>query len=135
VSTAGNPWDVSFSRTFIPNEILREHENVQGFSRARDILFSFKRIEQGDDLILLGVDEYACSLALVQRALEDFGHLDFVFVGGNWNGYSPQAKEFCIEKKIGLYNSSEISGGLWKTDFWNYAKKDDEGNPIYQFKR
>jgi hypothetical protein len=71
----------------------------------------------------LGVDEYACSISLVRRALEDFGSLNFICVGGLWNGYTERAKEFCMEKHIGLYNTSELSGGLWKDDYWDYTQK------------
>jgi predicted nucleotidyltransferase len=55
--------------------------------------------------------------------LEDFGSLNFICVGGLWNGYTERAKEFCMEKHIGLYNTSELSGGLWKDDYLDYTQK------------
>jgi len=97
--------------------------NVEDVVREKDILFRFRRINQKGNIILLGVDEYACSISLVRCALEDFGSLNFICVGGLWNGYTERAKEFCMEKHIGLYNTSELSGGLWKDDYWDYTQK------------
>jgi hypothetical protein len=42
--------------------------NVEDVVREKDILFRFRRINQKDNIILLGVDEYACSISLVRRA-------------------------------------------------------------------
>ena len=108
--------------------------NVEDVVREKDILFRFRRINQKDNIILLGVDEYACSISLVMCALEDFGSLNFICVGGLWNGYTERAKEFCMEKHIGLYNTSELSGGLWKDDYWDYTQKNKEGDRIYYYK-
>src|ERR1700733_4603842 len=72
--------------------------NVEDVVREKDILFRFRRINQKDNIILLSLDEYACSISLVRRALEDFGSLNFICVGGVWNGYTERAKEFCMEK-------------------------------------
>jgi hypothetical protein len=66
--------------------------------------------------------------------LEDFGSLNFICVGGLWNGYTERAKEFCMEKHIGLYNTSELSGGLWKDDYWDYTQKNKEVDRIYYYK-
>ena len=108
--------------------------NVEDVVREKDILFRFRRINQKGNIILLGVDEYACSISLVRCALEDFGSLNFICVGGLWNGYTERAKEFCMEKHIGLYNTSELSGGLWKDDYWDYTQKNKEVDRIYYYK-
>lgn len=129
-----NPWNISFSRTSFLLGVLSRHDNIENLTRERDILFKFRRKVQGDHMTLLGADEYVCSLALVHRAIADFGSLNFISVGGNWNSYSNQAKEYCIENKIGLYNSTELSGGLWRDDYWNYFKKDKDGTPVRPIK-
>jgi len=36
--------------------------NVEDVVREKDILFRFRRINQKGNIILLGVDEYACSI-------------------------------------------------------------------------
>lgn len=129
-----NPWDVKFSRTSFLIGVLSRHDNVTDLTRERDILFKFRRKVQGDQIALLGADEYVFSLALVHRSLEEFGALNIISVGGVWNGYSEQAKDYCLENKIGLYNSSELSGGLWKDAYWDYFKKDKDGNRVSAIK-
>lgn len=44
------------------------------------------------------------------RALSEFGKLDIIHVGGGWCGYTQEAKEYCIDNKIGIYVSDEMSG-------------------------
>lgn len=129
-----SPWIVQFSRTSFLNTLLSTHKNVREVKRTNDILFSFRRNDCDKEIKLLGIDQYACSLAIVLRALEDFGEIHYICVGGVWDGYSRQAKDYCLENKIGLYNTSELSGGLWTKEYWNYAKKDDDGNRIYNYK-
>ncbi|MGJ0502554.1 MAG: hypothetical protein ACR65X_02230 [Methylocystis sp.] len=135
MSRPANPWDVPFSRTSFLLKILNNHDNIENVRREKDILFTFRRKKQNQTLQLLGGDEYAFSLTLVYRALEDFGDINFICVGGAWNGYSIQAKDYCIQKHIGLYNTKELNGGLWKDEYWNYTQKDDDGNEIYYYKR
>lgn len=115
-------------------KILSAHDNVQSYERTKDILFKFQRKSQKDTITLLGADEYVYSLALVRRAIEDFGPIDIISVGGSWNGYSQQAKDYCLENKIGLYNSNELSGGIWKDEFWEYFRKDKDGNKFSAIK-
>ncbi|WP_143749687.1 hypothetical protein [Mesorhizobium sp. WSM3879] len=134
MSDPSNPWNIPFSRTSFLIRVLSNHENVKNLRREQDILFLFERKQQGDQMRMLGGDEYAFSLALVMRALQDFGPLQYICVGGLWNGYSAQAKDYCQQNRIGLYNSSELSGGLWATKYWDYAKKDKDGNRSYSIK-
>jgi hypothetical protein len=66
----------------------------------------------------------------VQRALAEFGKLNLIYIGGGWNGWTKTAKEFCLDQKIGLYVTNEMSGALWADDFWSYYQKDEKGNRI-----
>ncbi len=134
MTIAGDPWDVNFSRTTFLMRILDGHENVRKYSRSQDIYFEIERINQRDTIWLLGCDEYALSLAVSMRAIQDFDPLNIIFIGGNWNGYSQAAKEYCTERHIGVFNASEISGGLWSDEYWDYAQKDDKGNREYHYR-
>ena len=134
MSNGHNDWGVKFDKIKFFERILSTHGNVATFSRDEDILFSVRRKKQQDDLAILCADEYACGSTAVRRALAEFGSLNIIYVGGTWCGYTPDAKEDCIESHIGLYNSTEVSGGLWKDAFWDYSKVDEKGNKIYQYK-
>lgn len=86
MSDASDPWDIPFSRTSFMDRLLSKHENVADLKRSHDIIFTFTRVQQNDQIRMLSGDEYAFSLALVYRALDDFGKLDIISVGGIWNG-------------------------------------------------
>jgi len=57
-----------------------------------------------------------------------------VITGGDWNGYTAEAKDYALQNKIGLFTISEFFGALWWTKLHEYHKKDDKGRPIYHYK-
>jgi hypothetical protein len=134
MSNGSNDWSVSFSRIDWLDKLLRGHPNVACVKRDRDIYFSVKRKEQGDNLFVLCCDEYAAGMAIIQRGLSEFGEINIFHIGGGWNGYTPEAKQYCLQNRIGLYVSDEMSGALWKNEYWNYHKRDDDGNPTYFYR-
>lgn len=116
------------------DRVLRSHANVFSISRSDDIVFTVTRKNPHDTVRILCADEYAFSLGAVQRAALEFGEINIIFVGGVWNGYTPEAKEYCLESRIGIYNAKELPGGLWRKDYWAYHQKDEDGNIVYQYR-
>ena len=130
MSNGSNDWNVPFSHISWLDRLLNNHNNVISVERTDDILFHIERKAQNDTLKVLCLREYTMGLTLVQRAQEEFGDIDIIYIGGGWNGYTPEAKEYSIDAEIGLYVSNEMSGALWSDTFWNYHQKDKDGNPI-----
>lgn len=67
---------------------------------------------------------------MVDRAVDEFGELDIIYIGGGWNGYQAEAKDLCLDSHVGLYVTDEMSGALWRDEYWNYQKRDKDGDPI-----
>lgn len=134
MSNGSNDWGVSFSRISWLDGVIRNHDNVQSVSRHDDIVFELERRKPADKLRLICCDEYSLGILVVQRALTEFSPLQIIYTGGNWSGYTPEAKKYCIDAKIGLFNSSEINGALRRVDYWNFHNEDDKGNPRYCYK-
>ncbi|WP_272692719.1 hypothetical protein [Providencia sp. PROV164] len=134
MSNGSNNWNVSYSRISWLEFALKKHDNVANVTRHDDIIMEVERIK-GCKIILICLDEYTLGEAGVYRVLQEFPNVNFISVGGNWNGYTIEAKKLCLSKNLGLYNSSELTGALWKNEFWLYHQKDDKGNPIYPYKR
>ncbi|GBR34841.1 hypothetical protein AA0475_0129 [Acetobacter peroxydans] len=109
---------------------LGRHINVLDFTRVNDIQFDVIR-KRGCDIHLICLDEYTCTLSRVLEVLDAFPVANFLYIGGNWNSYERAAKEYCLENKIGLFNTNEISGAFHRNDFWTYHRKAQDGNPIY----
>lgn len=125
-----NDWGVPFSHIAWFERLVNTHDNVASFTRTNDILFEVKRIEQNDSLRILCLREYTMGKTMVQRAQEEFEHLDIIYIGGGWNACTTEAKDYCKGANIGIYVSEEMTGALWRNDYWNYFKRDRDGNPI-----
>lgn len=128
-----NDWCVLDCRIDFLEKILDNHRNISSITKRNSIIFEAKRSKQHDELTIFCCDEYVMGITAVYRALKEFGDIDIIFIGGNWNGYTVEAKEYCQQSKIGLYNADEINGGLWWDKHWDYYQKDDKGNPIYHY--
>ncbi|MEQ9726233.1 hypothetical protein ABRP29_11430 [Pseudomonas sp. WHRI 8822A] len=128
-----NNWNVSYGRITWLQEILLSHQNITSLSRHDDIIMELTRVK-GCPITLICLDEYTLGIAGVHRVIKEFPAVNFISVGGNWNGYTREAKDLCLSRQMGLYNSGEITGAIYKNDFWKYHKKDDEGNPEYPYK-
>jgi len=129
-----NNWGVPWCRIEWFEKKINTHPNVISVSRHDDIVFDIKR-SKDQDVTLLCLDEYTLGVAAVYRILSEFPNVNFIYIGGQWNRYTPEAKEMCLEHRMGLYNISELTGALWRNEFWGYHKIDDDGNPKYQFRR
>lgn len=134
MSNGNNTWDVKFSHIAWLEKLLRNHDNVSAISRDQDILFTVDRSNPQDRLTVLCCNEYTFGLTLVQRALHEFGTVNIIYVGGGWCGYTEEAKAFCLDQRIGLYVTNEMSGALWKRDYWSYHQRNKEGNPVYYYR-
>ena len=128
-----NSWNVAFRRITWLQYALATHENIECVSRHDDIVFDVTRKERAN-LVLLCLDEYSFGIAAARRVFLEFPEVNFVSVGGNWNGYTLEAKDACLKRNIGLYNSTELTGAIWKNEFWSYYKKDKKGNPEHPSK-
>lgn len=133
MTNGSNSWGISYSRIAWLENAVKSHGNIVSVTRHDDIIIEAKR-KNGSSITIICLDEYALGEAGIYRVLQEFPSINFISVGGNWNGYTPEAKRLCLERQIGLFNSSELTGALWKNDFWNYHQRDKDGNPVYQFK-
>jgi hypothetical protein len=131
MNNGSNKWGVSFSRITWLNGVVKNHPNVSGVFRHDDIVFEIQR-RSGPPITLACLDEYTLGVSGAERVFDEFPEANLIYVGGNWNKYTHEAKELCLLRSIGLYNASEINGALWKDDFTTYYQRDKDGNPIYQ---
>ena len=134
MSNGSNSWGVSYSRIAWLESAIKSHGNVIRYSRHDDIIMKFAR-KDGSSITLICLDEYTLGEAMVHRVLNEFPEVNFISVGGNWNGYTREAKQLCLSNSNGRFNSSELTGALWKNEFWLYHQRDDDGNPIYPYKK
>lgn len=130
-----NAWNVSFSHIAWLSRLLSNHGNVATLSRHDDLVFEIKRKRQRDRLSIFCLNEYTMGLTAVQRAIQELGRPQMIYIGGGWCGYTQQAKDFCLQEQIGLYVTDEIFGALWANEYWTYCKRDKDGDPVYYLSR
>jgi hypothetical protein len=128
-----NKWGVSYAIISFFEGALAGHDKVQGVTRDQDIVFTIW-LRNGTTLKALLLNEYSLGLAAVLKAKAEFPDVDYIVTGGNWNGYTPEAKEYGRKNGIGIFNTGEFFGALNWTEPKKYHKKDLEGNPTYAYK-
>jgi len=133
MSNGANEFGVTFPQIRWIERVIRNHDNVIDVKRTKDILFTIER-KYGDVIELVCIDEYTCGIIRVYEVLEYFESVNIIYVGGIWNGYTEDAKEYCLSSSVGLFNSGEIDGALFKKKYWDFYKRDDKGNPTYPYK-
>ena len=128
-----NDWDVPYSVIQFFCRALGGHDKVASYNRTKDILFTVA-LKNGEIIKVLLVNEYALGLAAVLQARKEFPDAEYSVTGGNWNGYTPEAKDYGRENSIGIFNVGEFFGALNWADPKRYHKKDKDGNPVYTYK-
>jgi hypothetical protein len=130
MTNGSNDFGVTLPQILFISRLLASHTAIASVERSNDIQFDILT-RRGDQVRLVCVNEYTCGLARVLEIMETFPDTNIIYVGGAWNGYTIQAKDYCIAARMGLFNSSDINGALYREDYWRYCRKDKEGNPMY----
>ncbi|MBA2651285.1 MAG: hypothetical protein H0U73_03305 [Tatlockia sp.] len=123
-------WDVPFCDISFLNRLLSSHDNLSHITRSKDIVFEVYRKKQNESLKIFCCRQYVMSITLIYKVLDEFDHNNIIYIGGEWNGYTNDAKQYCLDSKIGLYVANEMNGALWSDEYWAYYKKDSDGDAI-----
>ena len=128
------PFAVPFSTTSFATKVLQSHKQVSSFERSRDVVFDITRVAPLSEIRAVLTDIYTIGVAQLLDAIDKVPGVNCVISGGDWTGYTVEAKDYALKNQIGLFTMSEFFGALWWKDFHDYHKKDEEGHPIYQYK-
>lgn len=130
---AFNDWNVPYVMIKFFADALDGHKKVASHKRTKDIYFTIT-LTNAATLNVLLVNEYSLGLAAVLRAKAEFPDVDYIVTGANWNGYTPQAKEYGWQNSIGIFDPGEFFGALNWAEPKKYYRKDKDGNPLYSYK-
>lgn len=129
-----NNWNVSYSTISFLEKVLRGHSKVEDFTRTQDILFEIE-LENGTTHKVLLLNEYTLGVANIAKAIDEFGSVDFILTGSNWNAYTMEAKQYGLDNNIGIFIIDEYIGAINTKDPIKYVKKDHKGRPIYHTRK
>lgn len=128
-----NNWDTSFSHISFMERALKGHQRVGTFQRRKDIAFHIERPEQLPPIVAVLINRYTIGVADIIAVQAEFPEATCVVAPGDWCGYTKEAKEYGLAQGVGVFNTSEFFGALWRSDPKDYVKKDDKGLPIYAY--
>lgn len=77
------------------------------------------------------VNRYTFSIADYFSLVDEFAEFDSIILGGNWNGYTEDAKEQALKDRRGLFVCGEFVGSLNIPAHFEYVQKDDKGKPVH----
>jgi hypothetical protein len=123
------PFVVPFSTTSFVMGVLKSHKKVVDFRRTRDVVFDISRVPPLSDVRAVLTDIYTIGLAHLLDAIKRVPGINCVVTGGDWNGYTVQAKEYAFKMRSGclrFQSSLERSGGRICT---NITKKMTKAGP------
>lgn len=106
-----NYWNVPYSSIVWFFDVIKTHTRVLSVVREQDILFTITVDEDRTYKVLL-LNEYRMGSAVVLKAIEEFGNIDFIVFGGNWNAATSEAYKMAKENGIALFDYSGILGAL-----------------------
>ena len=124
------PESIEFFQTAIP-----KHDHVLSVERLGSQVFRVTRDIAPTELIVLLINLYTVGLADVVRAMTEVEGLNCIVTISAWNGYTEEAKQYALNRKIGLFIFREIMGALGKRHLWKYVKLDENGKPDLPYMR
>jgi len=127
-----NNWGVSFSTIKFFETALNGHDRVIEVQRSDDILFGITLVNNSVVNALL-LNEYTLGIAAVLKARKEFPDAQHIVTGSDWNGYTMDAKQYGWDNNIGIFIIGEFLGALNCSNPIRYYKKDENGNPVYQY--
>lgn len=121
------PWTSHYGHYEFFEEQMNRHGKVASLSPRGTGLYDLTRW-QGDPLRVFICECYAFGVAEYMETVKRLGQIDSVIINSYWCGYSPEAKRFCRDARVGLFSIGEFMAALNRADYWSYltdAEKED----------
>jgi hypothetical protein len=95
---------------------------VSGVEEVDDFHFVVERPGKSELRIYL-TNKYILSVSDVMEILSDSPDTNCIVSAMDYNQYSPQAKEYCHERGVGLFKAVELLGAVYRDndDFLDYV--------------
>ncbi len=111
---------------------IAKHSEVVSSEATDHHFFRIARKKEPQEVNVVLVDIYTVSLADVLKARQEFPDATCIVTNGDWNAYTPEAKEYGLANGFGVFNTTEFLGALRWDEIHKYHKKDHKGHPTYE---
>jgi len=106
------------------NDKVRSHDKVEAVTRLEGQVFRIDRSDGRGQIVACVTNLYTTGLAEFVGMKGEHAEINCVVTMSGWNEYTPDAKRYATENKMGLFTFSEFMGALNLSLFWKYAKKE-----------
>jgi hypothetical protein len=129
-----NNWDVTYPDITFIEDVLKTHQRVTSYQRTKDIVFTIQRTPGLAPITAVLVKRYTISLADVIKVQAEFPELTCIVTPGDWARYTREAKEHGLAQGLGVFNSSEFFGALWKELPHEHVRRNAKGEPTFAYR-
>ncbi|WP_193188394.1 hypothetical protein [Nisaea sediminum] len=119
------PWPSHYGNYNFFEERLSNHSKVASLRSQGDGIYQLT-LKRGETLRVFICECYAFGIAEYMETIEQIGKLNAVIINSAWCGYSPDAKRFCRESRVGLFTIGEFMAALNRPRYWDYLTDDEK---------
>jgi len=119
------PWMSYYGNYTFFEGCMRSHNKVANIQNIGEGLYEIDHAD-GRTLIVFICECYSFGMAEHFESVENLGDLNAVIINSNWCGYTMEAKLFCRDNGVGLFDIKGFMAALNIYDYWNYLTKEEK---------
>lgn len=119
------PWMSYYGNYRFFEDRMRYHNKVTDIRNTSKGLYEID-LTDGRTLIVFICECYSFGLAEYYESVDNLGALNAVVINSNWCGYTMDAKLYCREQNIGLFDIRGFMAALNLRNYWEYLTKEEE---------
>lgn len=118
------PWMSYYGKYDFFESKMQFHSEVASFKKKPDGVYEIK-LNDGRVLSIFICECYSFGLAEYYESVGKLGSLNAVFINSNWCGYSMEAKSYCRDNKVGIFDIAGFMAALNKKNYWEYLTESE----------
>ncbi|WP_032699973.1 hypothetical protein ACTACM_19660 [Pseudomonas fragariae (ex Marin et al. 2024)] len=118
------PWMSHYGEYQFFEERMRNHNKVSKLKNIQGGLYEIL-LKNGKTLKIFICECYSYGVAEYEETVQKLGPLDAIIINSNWCGYSSEAKSYCRERLVGLFDIREFMAALNLTRYWEYPTENE----------
>ncbi|CAN7287895.1 hypothetical protein [Devosia sp. LjRoot3] len=119
------PWTSHYGHYKFFETKMAGHGQVVSLTPLGDGVYELVRTK-GDTLRVFICECYAFGVAEFMETADKLGKVDAVIINSMWCGFTPDAKRFCRDQKVGLFRIVEFMSALHRDDYWFFLTDEED---------
>ena len=119
------PWMSYYKNYKFFESRMKSHSRVSSLRNNADGLYEIVLTDKRVLKVFI-CECYSFGMAEYYESVDNLGELNAVIINSNWCGYSMEAKFYCIEHSIGLFDIGGFMVALNMKNYWEYITKDEK---------